>query len=346
MIGKHPFSDHPAPPTRLSNDARILLIGDWATGLLAPPEVEGRARPAAEAAERFDSVTELLRDHQNALISPSPGLAAPPDEVAAWLDAAEPMLRRVAEQLTADVPRWDLFLDRGLEYRIPALIDHIHLHRLLVLEAGEAARVGDTDTTADWLHAARVLRIALADDPLLIHQLVILAEHKRELALLRALPSPPEDWEVFVAPEPARDRIHRALRLEGRMMVQALRTGHLEAEVGEEPLVRWIAGPMLRHGAAQHVESMEHGVARLEREDPRYFRNDQFFAEEEARVPRWNIVARLLLPNFFDASIKAARHELDVDLTRRALEVRAVVERLGQQPAGHLRSLRSSAASP
>ena len=81
----------------------------------------------------------------------------------------------------------------------------------------------------------------------------------------------------------------------------------------------------LRAGVRQNVESMEHAIQRLEQEDPRRFSREQFFDEEYERIPRWNIVSRLLFPNFFEVSIKGAKHELDIDLTARILELRSLV---------------------
>ena len=48
LRGRHPFTPRPASPLRISNHARLLLVGDWGTGLLRAQAVAGQMRRVLE----------------------------------------------------------------------------------------------------------------------------------------------------------------------------------------------------------------------------------------------------------------------------------------------------------
>lgn len=49
LLGRHRFVDAPAPPRRLADDARVIVFGDWATGIDRARRVAGQIRKALDA---------------------------------------------------------------------------------------------------------------------------------------------------------------------------------------------------------------------------------------------------------------------------------------------------------
>ena len=300
---------------------------------LAPKDDKKRAHPSEEAASTLADVAGDIRDHLQSLLTPSPALTAPSEEVAAWLSNSLVVLDQVAALLEGEEPKWELHLEDGFGSRIPNLLGHLQLHRGLLLAAAESARLGAApDEIERWLAAVHILERSIEEDPILIHRLIAMAEHGQFLTLLRTLTPPPRGWRDFLNPRPWRAMAHESLRLEGWLVGHSLQDGSLEKSMLPRKTPRWLARILAQAGTRQYLETMEHAVQRLEQEDPRQFDTAQFFDEEYKRISRWNLFARWMFPNFFDASIKAAKHELDIDLTEQVLALRTLIAACETEP--------------
>jgi hypothetical protein len=108
-------------------------------------------------------------------------------------------------------------------------------------------------------------------------------------------------------------------------------------------VVRWLPPLLVRLGVAQYVDSMEHAIGRLERLDMRAHDPERFRAEEGQRIPRWNVLGRELLPNFFETYVRAAGHDLDVELTLQLLAARERLAAHGRDGLADLPARRPSA---
>src|SRR4029078_11228103 len=158
------------------------------------------------------------------------------------------------------------------------------------------------------------------EDPLIIEQLIAYGELRDEMTLLRALEQVPAGTMERLLRQRPRDGLERALRLEGWIQIHALRTGQLEREIKPDSrVVRVLFRALARHGAAQITESMEQAIHSIESRDLHGFDAERFDREQQALIPRWNIMAHLLLPNFLDSVAKAQRYQLDIELTRNLL---------------------------
>lgn len=312
-------------PDRLADDtARRLEELAASLGLrLALQEAPGRAQPSEQARTSFASRRDALREFVHGQRRTDPGLSPPSPEVVSLVSGSEPVLSEIVDLLEAsDPPRWEVDLSAGFDAALPSFIDHLALHHLLVAGAGEAARQGDPSRAESWLDASWRLRSGIAEDPRLIPQLIAMAQLEDELALLRALPDPLPRWRERLAGMPLRDRTEVALRLESWLLVQALRDGWLAEELDQQRIVQHLSRPLLHRGVAGQDDFIDRCVIRLRSEDLRTFDNERFYEQEVARIPRWNVIARLLAPNYLESWVKAAHAELGVDLTRRTIEVR------------------------
>ena len=306
---------------------------------LAPQGAQRRPRVLPRMDADLAPLGKSAREVVRALRSPAPALRQLPPAVTSGLDGVRPQLLAVRETLLVEPPpRWERELGARWSPLAPDLLGHQRLHRLLVLAAYESALAGAESEVAAWLEAAWRFRGSLAGEPYLLPQLVGGAELQDELALLRALPAPPEDWRARLAALRVRPAVHRALRVEAWLAVQSLHRGSPLARSAEPPegyVLRRVLGPLWwargRHGVGHMVDGVEHAIARAEREGAAALAGD-FVAEERARVPRWSSVGRALLDNLLEAPVYAARADLGVELTRQALELAGRRAR-GEPPA-------------
>lgn len=327
QAGYHPLERYPPREANESAHRVEELLAPHGFRL-APVEAVGRPPVDSGRAERMEQLDGLVRDR---LRLDSATRAELPAELTAWIEEIGPALRGVrSEILGAEPPAWELRLDQGASAPLPNLIDHMRLHRLLLFAATTAANT-DREEAEAWLRAASVLRNGVHRDPLLLHRLISLAEVSALQRVLRDLPHVPTDWRSLLPRESLRDGLYESLRLESWVLHRTAVTGGFESQAGEFPLPDLLVYRGIREVTAKLDETIE----RSKREDFRYFNVDQFHDEVQATIPRWNVVARILLPNLLDAPVKAARSELDLELTTIILESRERAEWvLAQEPDG------------
>ena len=112
-------------------------------------------------------------------------------------------------------------------------------------------------------------------------------------------------------------RVLLALQLEAWAIGDGLRQGLGKTEEGP-----YVPEVVQRFGWVDYGEAMQHGVERLRDQDPREFDNEPFFEEQSGRIPKWNLVSRILFPDLFDSWLNAKRAELHAELTLAILRQR------------------------
>jgi len=318
-------------PDREANDAarRIeALIAPLGLEIWrAPRPIWARSSEAAR--NRYALVRGEARDYVRALRRIEPVLSAPPAALADFLRDVEPTLSEIAEDLGgAEPPRWEVRVDRHPDTIGPSWLDHLNLHGLLVAAAAHAEHRGQTEIARRRLEAAWRLRETLDDCPGVIAQLVAVAELHDELALLRTIPGPLPGWEQRLAPLPLRQRLMRAARLDVWSLPGILRRYPAEGFfVEDQAPPAALARLQARRGVAAVVASVNRSAHRLERDEVQPSDAVLVVADERERMPRWNLVARALWPTPMVGEVwhKATRGELNLELTRRALEVRELL---------------------
>lgn len=322
---KNGFDPLVAYPKREANEA-ARRIEELAAPLgieIAPQGAANRARASKQQRARLMEVRRELSEFLLAPRQVEPVLTSPPPGLDAYLTESEAALREVSRQLReGEAPLWDQDVNEGIERTFPNFLGHRRLHRLLVAMTAVAATRGDREQSLEWLEASWRLSHSLAADPSFIPQLIFLAEMRTNLAVLRAIDFPLEDWGQRVDIGPWSEGMELAFRLETWSFVHGLRLGQFEETskggLISDLLTRWRA----RHGMKGLMEFTDRVLERAKSEDLLEVDYDRLFEEEEARIPRWNVVARMLVPNFFDALARPARLELSTELTRRVIEMR------------------------
>lgn len=319
-------------PTRAVN-ASALRIEEAARPLgleLAPQRSERRPQILPRTRPDLGPLWKATRVTLQGLRASGATLGELPAPALDGLDTVNADLLAVRETLLiGEPPRWERDLGAGWNAPLPDLFAHQRLHRLLALAAWRAAVAGQRDEAAAWLEAAWRLQGSLADEPHLYAQLIAGSELQDELALLRALPAPPDGWGGRLAAHSVRARVHDALRIEAWLGVQSLHRGTSLGRSAEPPegyVLRRVLAPLwwarVRHGVGHLVESVDHAIARAERDGAAVL-GTSFVDEERRRIPRWSGVGRTLATDLLDAPLHAARFELGIELNRQLLELAA-----------------------
>lgn len=335
---------------KMADNATVLELEALGAAIgidMAPPETQGRSRPTPEVAQRFAAIRTPLKELLDPSAQPEDGaIAAPPATLADYLGFARPTLLRVVEVLRRDPPPiWQRDLGLGFDTRVANLLGILQLQRLLLLEARERLRNGHSGGALAVLEASWRYNEALRENsPALIGQLIALAVLKLQQPVLRRLPTSSAAtarWRARLDGTAARSWILIGFHAEAFI---AHRAAALDQPLGRDQPMLHLRGltRLLIWDYSRRFETM---IQDLPGTDLRSFDPDAFDREQQKRLPRWQVVARLLLPNFWDAWGKAGRGELSTDLTARILEERDRLASGGPPRAANRRPSRVSGLS-
>jgi len=299
---------------------------------MAPADTPGRVHPAPETAKRFEAIKAPLKDFYSAdRIATEDSLAPLRPELTAFLDSVRPGLDAIRTRLAQGPPPvWARNLEAGFETKIPNYVGVLMLQKLLLLDAREQLRAGRETRAGEILETSWRLNQAAADNnPVLITQLIAMAVIRLQQPILRRFSKAPAGWPERLLRLDQQSRILRALRCEdfSAHLTSTFDRPIPDAKWGTQgqAFLRWVVWDYARRLSAM--------VEELPRRDMRSFDPDAFEREQRAKIPRWQVLARTLLPNFWDTWPRSAHVELEAELTALVLEER---ERLAA--AGPLRS--------
>jgi len=288
---------------------------------MAPAETPGRVHPTPEAAKRFEEIRKSLTDFFNASkISTGEPLAPLPPELAAFLESIRPTLNAIRVRLAqGPAPVWARNLKAGFDSRIPNVLGILTLQKLLLLDAREQLRAGREAQALEILETSWRLNQALVDNnPILVIQLIAQGVIRVQQPILRSFSRAPAAWPERLRDLDQQSRILRAMRAEAfsAHLTSTFDRPIKEATLGSKPqaFARWMIWDYARRFSAILDE--------LPQYDVRSFNPKAFDREQQAKIPRWQVLARTLLPNFWDAWPRSAHVELEAELTALVLAER------------------------
>lgn len=338
QAGYHPLERY--PPREANASARRIeeLLAPYGISL-APSKAPGRPAVDPKSLERSSKLHSAIVVHlrDDSLKGPD----ALPAQVSQGLDQLDEALKEVRSILSGDEPpRWELDLGAGFDMQQPDFVGHLKLHTLLLAAAWRAART-DAAESEMWLEAASRLRRGLVEDPLLVAQLISISEMQTTQRVLRGLSYLPVEWRNLLPDDLLRDRAFEALRVESWLFIQTGRSGGVRSGGNES----WTSRFFSYQGARGAMIAIDRAIEKLRRTDLRSFDPERFNVEIAEVVPRWNIIARMTLTNSLPVPVKAARSDLDLELTRRALELRELLQ-VGKRDEIDLESSQESTVAP
>jgi hypothetical protein len=241
-------------------------------------------------------------------------ITEPPSETAALIASHAREIDAVRDHLVQGGEiAWSMDLSKAFEAPLPNLLAHMHLHRLLVARALMRARAHDLGAWGD-LQAASELGRSLHARPELVSQLVALSIARNVNAAAWKMPLPAPQW--FLRPVD-----HERLLLRGMQGDAWLFWKH-GADVLETPfapVIRpffWaVEGNMVAH---QRRTAME-----LSTITACGFDAKELFDRRLSSIPRWNVIARIAMPNTHSVWSRVKRFKAEREATHNALRIRA-----------------------
>jgi hypothetical protein len=305
------------PATEANSTIRDLDGLGAAIGIdMAFAKAPGRIHPKAAVAARFDALKPQLTGLLRTSSSPTDGSLPPPAPVlAVFLDLVRPGLKAIRDRLAQGPPPvWERDLSPGTDAELPNYLGILLLQKLLLFDAREQLRSGHEAQAREILDTSWHLNQALADsNPDILTQSIAQTVVRMQQPILRSFAVPPAGWRERLQGLDLQSPMllswqHQAF-MAHRNSMSAEPLGRSETDTGGFPkvLLRWGVWDFSRRFAAA-VEDLRH-------RDVRGYDPDEFVQEWMRSVPRWQFVARLLLPNFLDAWPQSAHRELEAELT-------------------------------
>lgn len=305
-------------------------------GFSVTPQVEPQPKVTGE----WDKIKVPLQEaNLKALEDPSAAAGLPPEAVVAYLDSHEADFAAIRAHLLAEKIVWSSHPEKGYAATLPNLLGQIDLARALTAHALLChARNQDLVAISD-LDALWKLADSLRGNPILISQLVAMAEENLALVTMRKLDGAPATWaEQIAASDPTRAMV-QAWHYEAACAFGARWTTR-EGIVGDagtktDRLLSAYASPYLRYCAADMTDRFLDYVQNLRASGPWASNEDlqRFAAQAEKGIPKWNIVARWSWVNIGSSWARVKHQKLQAELTKKVLDVKALKAQSGEWPA-------------
>lgn len=312
-----PFEDFPARYPRAEENSSARRLRELAVplGITFPT-------PNVKAASSALAVQEELQAHVKGRLD---GKQEPvPAALQSFRERHAAELEALLQHLAgAEAPRWEQDTSRGFAAPFPSLQPLRQISQVLLLEALERPAEGERGLTALWNLSA-----SLRERPELISVLIGLALDSQMLALARRLESVPPALATKLGTLEYRSTLPRIWQNEAWMLwYYSDRDGTLSALSGDDPQ-RGIAGRLtaplerryLRLCAADDSRVLAALAVETRALEPCSPPDD---AGVLGRLARWNVVGRIALPSLTKVWQSLLGAQLDVELTRKVLALRA-----------------------
>ena len=286
---------------------------------------EGRVRPMTEQIAAFKLIKRELPSYLNRQIEqPHRGLKPPPEKSLEYLDTHREQLDAVRRHLVlAEVPRWEMQLERMHGAPMPNLLGHIDLQKMLLAEVLVNSWSGDQQRALEGLEASFRFNASIRDSPVLNAQLISIADMNMLMGVLRQIDDPPAVWRERLFEHDDRESFITALQYEGWIWT------HIEDSTtadGLSGLTEWlaksVAGPYIRYCFADASERYRRRLDNLT--GVKAICDYDLSAREanlEIPLPRWNVVGNFWRPNLGGILHRLGRLELNRELTAKVLDL-------------------------
>lgn len=275
-----------------------------------------------EKKEPWKSIASPLNEYINAeLEKTGPGVAAPPEAVAAFLRDQAPLIERVrAALLDGPPPVWEE-RDRSLYGApLPGLLQIIGIERILAADALEALSRGDAASAMLDADAGWRMGEAMETRPELISALITMASFRYPAGILRHVDGAGETWRRRLEGYVPRESVARGWEYEAASMLELGRGGLFDPAQGPTRRLRdRITRPYVRLSVAGSLGTMLEMLETAETAGPCPEGLEARIDEVIQRIPSWNALAKLAIPNTASSWQRAHRLQLDLELTGKIL---------------------------
>jgi len=319
-----PESIRAAYPPRGANSSALAL--EQAATRFGLDIVPQRAvRRSVEVADPLPCLPMLRRWSAEVVAGAANGLVRPPDAVRRVLGERRAALDELVDGiLSGDTPRWERRLGGDDQGSVPKLAALTVLQRWLAAAAAESLAAGDEAAAAQVLDASWKLNMEALQRPEMSSRLEAWTVLRLQLALLRQLPTPAAHWQQRLVELDPVAVFFEAVLVESCAARAEVNRGRLiDPESGWGVARSTLVTPLARWLMVDGMEAQRRGVEQLATADVGSFDPDAFFVDLHEQIPRWNVLARATLANYWSGWPQAVRLALGTELTVAVMRMRA-----------------------
>ncbi len=242
-------------------------------------------------------------------------------------------LQKVKEILKKDPPKWG-FDYRNVDKEQPFYAGFIRLQRLLASESLFFLSQGKNEEAKEDLDSMLIMAQSLNKNRSLVDSLIYNFSIREICGVLRFLKSPTQDYVE---------------RLSSIDVIKSMKEGYINGKIirkrcieeGEYPfygnyfpkIKAFIMKPYTKLCMASYDIRYLNFLKQIEKENPCELSDKNLTIKMLSEFPKWNIIAKIALPNMQDAWIRGNRVSLEKDLTLIILKLRLEKARTGKYPS-------------
>ncbi|MEQ8975778.1 MAG: hypothetical protein RIE73_36025 [Coleofasciculus sp. C1-SOL-03] len=299
--------------------------------------------------QAFEEIREELGDYLNDQISkPNDDVDPIPENLRKYLvDNAKDIEAIRQHILNNEVPQWERditpIVEGDYSFPLPSYLNLVNFQNVILLDVLEKNSRGQVKQAEEMLEVSWRLNQSLRNDYYLISQLVVLIMGRYNTGVIRKLEDLPVEWQQRLLEHDYHQSLLTSLETEFLFEFNFMRSSHLylplvysteEVFSPEDLLLALllqfpIFKPYLRFSA---IDTYNIQIKRLaESKQQNICLSDSAESATIDTTPAWwNIPGQTIVPAWFNQPRKATHYMLDLELTQKILQVKALAAKAGK----------------
>jgi len=314
-------------------------------GLKSPSDSYADLDATKADKQAYQAIGKELSAYIEALIkNPNDAVVVPSENLRRYLASKASTLAAIRSHvLNNEVPNLEMNIDYLKEgdfsFVLPNLVGFVNLQKILALDVLEKNRQGQTSEALATLEVSWKINKILRDQPELIPQLVALIVTDQQLVVIRRLENLPVQWQQRLLEHDYRKSILTALQGEAFYSSASIRQidSFLPADIYFSSRIWWllkltspISRPYLRFSAIDTYQAPQRLYSQIPQQN--FCSLDSGKSKLEADTAWWNPIGQVATPGLPNQWLKGGKRMLDLELTQKILQVKALAAKLGRWP--------------
>ncbi|MEQ8753900.1 MAG: hypothetical protein RID09_10345 [Coleofasciculus sp. G1-WW12-02] len=294
----------------------------------------------------FEEIREELRNYLDAQISkPNDKLAPIPDKLRQYLiDNTEDIEAISKHLLNNEIPLWQRditpIVEGDYSFPLPSYLNLVNFQNVILLDVLEKNSRGQVKQAAEMLEVSWNLNQSLRNDYYLISQLVVLIMGRYSTGVIRKLEYLPVEWQQRLLEHDYHQSLLTSLETEFVSGFNFMRNLHLypleEVLMTEDLLLALLLKfPIFKpYRRLSAIDTYNTQMKLL----PEYKQHNICLSDSAASATLdtnpawWNIHGQTIAPAWFNQPRKATQYMLELELTKKILQVKALAAKTGKWP--------------
>ncbi|MEQ8537936.1 MAG: hypothetical protein RIB93_10860 [Coleofasciculus sp. D1-CHI-01] len=296
--------------------------------------------------QAFEEIREELGDYLNAQISkPNDNVAPIPDKLRQYLMNNQKKIEAISQHtLNNEVPQWERDMTPIVEgdhtFGLPSSLSLVDLQNVILLDVLEKNNRGQVKQVEEMLEVSWRLNQSLRNDYYFISQLVVLITGRYSTGVIRNVEHLPVYWQQRLLEHDYHKSLLTSLETEFIHGFNFMQNLHLyppeEVWITEEILLGLLLkSPILkpyRRFSAVDTYNIQRKLFAEYKQQNICLSDSVESATVDTTPAWWNIPSQIIAPNFLNQPRIATHYMLDLELTQKILEVKALAAKTGKWP--------------